>query len=91
MQLSSNIHTYMETIFFTYQFEFPDMRDYCEIDTFDARCANSKVILMQEAIYGRMELGTCLTVDLGFMGCFRWVFVAKDFHCYDLDVNNKRF
>ena len=55
------------------------MRDYCDIDIFEARCPRGEVILMQEATYGRMELGTCLTIDVGFMGCFRWVFAAQKF------------
>ena len=66
---------------------FSELRDYCERETFHAYCSNSKVVLMQEAIYGRMELGTCLTVDLGFMGCFRWVYAIQLYWRYRIIMN----
>ena len=52
------------------------MRDYCDKDTFQAHCERSEVVLMQEALFGRMELGTCLTIDF-LLGCFRWVFATQ--------------
>ena len=51
----------------------PALRDYCETDTFRAHCPHGEVVLMQEARYGRMGVGTCLEIDIGFMGCFRYV------------------
>ena len=66
---------------------FSELRDYCERETFHAYCSNSKVVLMQEAIYGRMDLGTCLTVDLGFMGCFRWVYAIQLYWRYRIIMN----
>ena len=45
--------------------------DYCVGTGFTAECPTGEILLMQEAIYGRMELGTCLTLDIGFMNCQR--------------------
>ena len=55
-----------------YSLQLSDMMDYCDTDTFHAQCSHGEVVFMQEALYGRMELGTCLTADY-LLGCFRWV------------------
>jgi len=44
-------------------------RDYCEAETFHANCAADQVVLMSEALYGRMEVGRCVTKDYGYVGC----------------------
>ncbi len=32
-------------------------------------CADDEVVIIQEAFYGRMDLGRCVTTDFGFIGC----------------------
>ena len=49
------------------------LRDYCEQDVFNAECPAGQVVLMQEARYGRMGLGTCLKHGYGSLNCFRLV------------------
>ena len=34
-------------------------------ETFRGRCDNNQVIMMTEALYGRMKIGRCITSDLG--------------------------
>ena len=48
-----------------------ELRDYCVKDIFHAECPMGEVIEVEEAQYGRMKLGTCLKLDIGFMDCFR--------------------
>ena len=35
------------------------------MEVFHAKCSPSEVIMMKNAVYGRMRLGRCVTVDLG--------------------------
>ena len=49
------------------------IEEYCITDVFHAQCGNNAAIVMQQARYGRMALGKCLKLDVGFMDCFRWV------------------
>ena len=48
-----------------------DLRDYCEQDIFHAECPDGEVVLMQEARFGRMGLGSCIKYDYGSMNCYR--------------------
>ena len=43
-------------------------KDYCTYDAFEAECPESHVITIQQAIYGRMKSGRCIT-DGYKMGC----------------------
>ena len=52
-------------------FRDAELRDYCEDDIFHAECPVGEVVDVEEALYGRMKLGTCLTLNIGFMNCFR--------------------
>ena len=47
------------------------LRDYCENGNFYAECPTGEIVVVEEAKFGRMELGTCLKLDIGFMNCFR--------------------
>ena len=49
------------------------LRDYCLVDEFIAECPSGSTIMMEEAQYGRMQLGTCLKRDFGYMDCSRYV------------------
>ena len=43
--------------------------EYCSREYFEPKCSNNEIIIMQEALYGRMQLGRCVDRDLGFLGC----------------------
>ena len=38
-------------------------------ETFEAHCGEGSVILMNQAMFGRMSLGRCLTENYGSLGC----------------------
>ena len=50
---------------------YSELRDYCQDGIFHAECPLGEIIVMEEAQFGRMELGTCLLLNIGFMNCFR--------------------
>ena len=54
-----------------YIFIHLELRDYCADGSFHAECPAGEIVVVEEAQFGRMELGTCLTLDIGFMNCFR--------------------
>ena len=71
----------------TYLFYHTVLRDYCLVDDFIAECPIGSIIMMEEARFGRMQLGTCLTRDIGYMDCSRYAFIS--FYCIiiaDVDV-----
>jgi Galactose binding lectin domain len=44
--------------------------EYCLTETFRAECRGpNDVILMERAMFGRMELGRCVTKNYGHVGC----------------------
>ena len=43
--------------------------EYCEYETFSPSCANDEVILITEAIYGRMKTGKCIPETYADLGC----------------------
>ena len=38
-------------------------------EMFDAHCGEGSVVLMNQAIFGRMNLGRCLRENYGSLGC----------------------
>jgi Galactose binding lectin domain len=61
---------------------FPvELKEYCEAETFNASCADSQVLLIREALYGRMRLGRCVIHDYGYVGCFADVASHLDALC----------
>ncbi|ELU10136.1 hypothetical protein CAPTEDRAFT_219489 [Capitella teleta] len=52
--------------------------DFCENETFTAQCSDNEVILMTQAIYGRMKVGRCIT---GQSGCSYDVLSIMDQKC----------
>lgn len=48
---------------------YPGMTEYCEGDSFRAQCGVNENIIMQQAVYGRMMIGKCITKPLGEMNC----------------------
>ena len=54
--------------------------EICFTKTAEIRCPVSQVIQVLSARYGRMELGTCITFDMG-MGCFKDILQTADRWC----------
>ena len=50
-------------------------------EVFRARCAHDEVIVMRSALYGRMHLNRCITVDMGYLSCFSDVLDLADQRC----------
>lgn len=62
------------------------MREYCESDTFAARCAADEVVVVKQGRYGRMREGRCITTDYGKIGCSMDVLGLLDHHCSGLST-----
>ncbi len=45
--------------------------EVCDGGTYEKRCRDGEVILVQSAKYGRMALGNCITKDYGQLGCYK--------------------
>lgn len=63
-----------------YYFVSASAAEYCQLEMFEASCPDGSVILMQNAKYGRMKLGRCLTRDY-FVGCDADVLPQLDQRC----------
>ena len=44
-------------------------REYCQWETFSAKCPDGEMLLMKNGVYGRMRLGRCVKNDFGYIGC----------------------
>ena len=55
--------------------------EYCQFEKMKASCKEGEVIIMQNATYGRMRLGRCVTADLGYVGCRKDVLHLADMRC----------
>ena len=45
-------------------------REYCQWETFEARCSSEdQVIVISDAVYGRMAYGRCIRQEYGYVGC----------------------
>ena len=56
-------------------------REYCEAETFLARCKADEVVVMETALYGRMSVGRCVIKDYGYVGCKADVLKHMDNKC----------
>lgn len=56
-------------------------KDYCIADTFRAVCDHNEVIVMETARYGRMNVGSCVRTNFGFVGCSSDVLGLFDRRC----------
>ncbi|ELU05619.1 hypothetical protein CAPTEDRAFT_217463 [Capitella teleta] len=43
--------------------------EFCDYEDFTARCGSGETLLVLEASYGHMEIGKCITEDIGYLGC----------------------
>ena len=55
--------------------------EYCHREIFNATCETNEVVVMQMARYGRMSLGKCIKIDLGYLGCVVDVLSVMDYKC----------
>jgi len=45
-------------------------REYCQWETFEALCPDEDhVIVITDAVYGRMNYGRCIRPEYGYIGC----------------------
>lgn len=58
--------------------------EYCLAESFLANCAESEVVVMETAYFGRMELGRCVTRNYGYLGCSIDVLDQLDAACSGL-------
>ena len=70
-RVTSKIGGVTHTTILSVRFIRSELRDYCEDGIFRAECPMGEIVVVEEAQFGRMELGTCLQLDIGFMNCYR--------------------
>lgn len=56
-------------------------RDFCQLETFVAECAEAEVVVLKTALYGRMRIGRCVKRNYGHVGCAKDVLAATDRFC----------
>ena len=76
--LINKVHIYILTISLLSPTE---TGDYCLTESFQGSCSEDEVIMMDEALYGRMSLGRCVKTDFGFVGCSTDVLGLADTRC----------
>ena len=55
---------------------------YCTFEEFTAECLPNEAIVMEKALYGRMQLdGVCVKRDYGYVGCQTDVRHLADLRC----------
>jgi hypothetical protein len=59
-------------------------KDYCPFDNFNVTCPDGEVILMMEAMYGRMRRDGCLVSDV-YIGCGNSILPEMDAKCSGRD------
>ena len=47
----------------------PEATEYCEDEMFQAKCNSDEAVVIQTALYGRMNIGRCVTRNYGNIGC----------------------
>ena len=56
-------------------------KDYCLGTSLHATCPPGEVVIMQQALYGRMETGSCIQLGANHTGCFADVHRIADMKC----------
>lgn len=57
-------------------------REYCEDETFGPSCASDEVVVMKQALYGRMATGKCVPAEYSMdLGCSADVLPYMDVQC----------
>ena len=57
------------------------IHEYCDTEVFRPRCRENEVVRIEAARYGRMQLGRCVEIDLGYVGCYSNVIGLADSRC----------
>ncbi|ELU18011.1 hypothetical protein CAPTEDRAFT_197651 [Capitella teleta] len=57
------------------------LQEVCNAEDFNAQCGRREIIIMKSAYFGRMRLGNCITMDLGYLGCQYSVVGKLDILC----------
>ncbi len=57
------------------------VQEYCEGERFSAKCERDEAIIIQSAFYGRMRLGRCVRMNMGYIGCEAPVLDVADQKC----------
>jgi len=55
--------------------------EFCNMETFNATCRRAEIMLIDDARYGRMKLGRCVTRSYGHLGCAADVRHILDARC----------
>ena len=42
---------------------------FCDYESFQATCGNGELLQILNATYGHMEIGKCIVIDIGLLGC----------------------
>ena len=58
-----------------------ELMDYCQWDSFAPVCPSGTLILIESAVYGRMDYGKCIDRDYGYVGCQTDVLLSMDSRC----------
>ena len=64
-----------------YFYIIPEIREYCQWETFNATCSSNEIIFMKVANYGRMRFGRCVKENHGNIGCSSNVLPQLDRKC----------
>ena len=56
-------------------------KEYCNMETFEAKCPENELVIMKSAVYGRMRIGKCVDSAFGFVGCKADVLGVADGKC----------
>src|SRR6218665_99007 len=62
-------------------YPFAVAKDFCQFESLNATCPLGQVIVLEEAQYGRMKTGRCVSRDYGYMGCSMSVLNLLDRSC----------
>ena len=62
-----------------------EIQEYCQFDTFEARCGRDEIIVMDTALYGRMNLGK----HQGIVSVFTMRFRKSSLHAVSMILINR--
>ena len=79
------VHSYISTRYYISVFyvfhSASGVKEYCQLESFSAKCARDEVIIITSAQYGRMRLGHCVKINYGSLGCAADVLPEVDRKC----------
>ena len=79
---TSNYQLRINTCYDMLIFAGMGVRDYCDGETFEAKCKQNEVIVMKPALYGRMRAQSrCVRDNVGYIGCKENVTDQVNRHC----------